>query len=267
LSPHGVHLYNDSVGAETVVGRLVPRTILPKAKCGALRGGTDCSYGLHHNCNVALRRQTPHNATEQQAQIQGAAIFRCPLFTALLFHALCGAQRSSASLPTDGAERALDFSRTMRYNSGTRTPRSRYHIIGKTGKKPTKYKEITRNTTFVKFHRTVAYKLFKSPHSIKDPHQKVWIFYGGVRGICLHFCRWQKLRLRSVKPSRATVHRTVAYKLFKSPPQHKRSTPKGVDLLWRSERDLNFGEFQLPLTKVICLLQNTAETRTFSSHF
>ncbi len=38
------------------VGRLVPRTILPKAKCGALRGGTDCSYGLHHNCNVALRR-------------------------------------------------------------------------------------------------------------------------------------------------------------------------------------------------------------------
>ena len=213
MSPHGVHLYNDSVGAETVVGRLVPRTILPKAKCGALRGGTDCSYGLHHNCNVALRRQTPHNATEQQAQIQGAAIFRCPLFTALLFHALCGAQRSSASLPTDGAERALDFSRTMRYNSGTRTPRSRYHIIGKTGKKPTKYKEITRNTTFVKFHRTVAYKLFKSP------------------------------------------------------PQHKRSTPKGVDLLWRSERDLNFGEFQLPLTKVICLLQNTAETRTFSSHF
>ncbi len=87
--------------------------------------------------------------------MQGAAIFRCPLIATALFHALCGAQRSSASLPTDGAERALDFSTTMRYNSGTRTPRSRYHIIGKTGKKPTKYKEITPNTTFVKFHRTV----------------------------------------------------------------------------------------------------------------
>ena len=45
---------------------------------------------------------------------------------------------------------------TMRYNSGTRTPRSRYHIIEKTGKKPTKCKEITPNTTFVKFRWTVA---------------------------------------------------------------------------------------------------------------
>ena len=78
LSPHGVHLYNDSEGTQTVVGRLVPRTILPKAKCGSLRGGTDCSYGLHHNCNVALRGQSPHNATEQHTQIQRAAIFRCP---------------------------------------------------------------------------------------------------------------------------------------------------------------------------------------------
>ena len=112
----------------------------------------------------------PANATEQHAQstygkpvyafrysqqMQGAAIFRCPLFAALLFHALCGAQRSSASLPTDGAECALDFSRTMRYNSGTRTPRSRYHIMRKTGNPPTKHKGITRYTTFVKFHRTV----------------------------------------------------------------------------------------------------------------
>ena len=141
-----------------MVGRLVPRTILPKAKCGALRGGTDCSYGLCHNCNVALRGQSPHNATQQHTQIQGAAIFRCPLFATPLFHALCGAQRSSASLPTDGAERALDFSANTRYNSGTRTPRSRYHIIEKSGKKPTKYKEITPNTTFVKFHRTVAFR-------------------------------------------------------------------------------------------------------------
>ena len=100
----------------------------------------------------------PHNATEQHTQMQGAAIFRCPLIVALPFHALCGAQRSSASLPTDGAERALDYSTIMRYNSGTRTPRNRYHIIGKTGKKPTKYKGITPNTTFVKFHRTVAFK-------------------------------------------------------------------------------------------------------------
>ncbi len=176
MSPHGVHLYNDSVGAETVVGRLVPRTILPKAKCGALRGGTDCSYGLHHNCNVALRGQprtmqrnstrkahtaNPYTLSSIRSK-QGAAIFRCPLFTALLFHALCGAQRSSVSLPTDGAERALDYSSIMRYNSGTRTPRSRYHIIEKRGKKPTKYKEITPNTTFVKFHRTVAFMIFES---------------------------------------------------------------------------------------------------------
>ena len=97
----------------------------------------------------------PHNATEQHAQIQGAAIFRCPLIATMLFHALCGAQRSSVSLPTAGAERVLDYSRVLRYNSGTRTPRSRYHIIGKAGKTPTNYKGITRNTTFVKFHRTV----------------------------------------------------------------------------------------------------------------
>ena len=33
---------------------------------------------------------------------------------------------------------------------------------------------------------------------------------GGTGQICLHFCLWQKKRFRSVKPSRATVHRTVA---------------------------------------------------------
>ncbi len=77
---------------------------------------------------------------------------RCPLIATLLFHTLCGAQRSSASLPADGAERTLDFSTIIRYNSGTRTPRSRYHIIGKSQK----YKEITGITTFVIFHRTVA---------------------------------------------------------------------------------------------------------------
>ena len=117
----------------------------------------------------------PHNATEQHTQMQGAAIFRCPLIVALLFHALCGAQRSSASLPTDGAERALDFSTITRYNSGTRTPRSRYHIIEKSGKKPTKYKEITPNTTFVKFHRTVAFRLFESYHPCQKEkaHQTV----------------------------------------------------------------------------------------------
>ena len=103
----------------------------------------------------------PHNATEQHAQMQGAAIFHCPFIATRLFHALCGAQRSSASLLTGGAERALDFSRTMRYNSGTRTPRSRYHIIENTGKNPAKYKEITPNTTFVKFHRTVAFNFSK----------------------------------------------------------------------------------------------------------
>ena len=31
-------------------------------------------------------------------------------------------------------------------------------------------------------------------------------------GLDLHFRRWRKLRLRSVEPSRATVHRTVAFK-------------------------------------------------------
>ena len=110
---------------------------------------------------------------------KGAAIFRCPLIATALFHALCGAQRSSASLPTDGAERALDFSRTMRYNSGTRTPRSRYHIIEKTGKMPTKYKGITPNTTFVKFHRTLFYpsprsgRPFESHFPIKKRHHPV----------------------------------------------------------------------------------------------
>ena len=102
---------------------------------------------------------------------KGAAIFRYPLFAALLFHALCGAQRSSASLPTDGAERALDFSAITRYNSGTRTPRSRYHIVEKTGKMPTKYKGIARNTTFVKFHRTVASNGFESAFQIPIPNQ------------------------------------------------------------------------------------------------
>ena len=129
----------------------------------------------------------PHNATEQHTQIQGAAIFRCPLIVALPFHALCGAQRSSASLPTDGAERALDYSTIMRYNSGTRTPRNRYHIIGKTGKKPTKYKEITPNTTFVKFHRTVAFLSVQIPHLhfVKKKTTPVWggFLFGGDGGI------------------------------------------------------------------------------------
>ncbi len=50
--------------------------------------------------------------------MQGAAEDSCPLIATVLFHALCGAQRSSDSLPTDGAGRVLDFSRVMRYNSG-----------------------------------------------------------------------------------------------------------------------------------------------------
>ena len=115
--------------------------------------------------------------------MQGAAIFRCPLIATALFHALCGAQRSSASLPTDGAERALDFSMTMRYNSGTRTPRSRYHIIEKTGKTPTKYKGITRYTTFVKFHRTVVFRWVRFPACSKKGHHPMGgvLFWSRVR--------------------------------------------------------------------------------------
>ena len=129
-----------------------------------------------------ITQVTPHNATEQHAQMQGAAIFRCPLIATMLFHALCGAQRSSVSLSTDGAERALDFSRTMRYNSGTRTPRSRYHIMRKTGKTPTKHKGITRYTTFVKFHRTVTFKwvqvLFITRTKKKEALRPPFSWYG-----------------------------------------------------------------------------------------
>ena len=113
----------------------------------------------------------PHNATEQHAQ----STYGKPVYTFLYSQQTRGsylplplvycsavprALRSAKKLrqlPTDGAERALDYSSIMRYNSGTRTPRNRYHIIGKTGKKPTKYKEITPNTTFVKFHWTLYF--------------------------------------------------------------------------------------------------------------
>jgi len=46
------------------------------------------------------------------------------------------------------------------------------------------------------------------------------------------------------------------------PSQHKTSTPVGVDVLWRSERDLNFGEFQLSLTKVSILQPYSVVFRT-----
>ena len=39
-----------------------------------------------------------------------------------------------------------------------------------------------------------------------------------VTGLDLHFRLWRKLWLRSVKPSRATVHRTVAFDWFESVP-------------------------------------------------
>ena len=41
-------------------------------------------------------------------------------------------------------------------------------------------------------------------------------FHGGTAQICLHFCQRQKLRFASIKLSAATVHRTVAFRWFKS---------------------------------------------------
>ena len=156
----------------------------------------------------------PHNATEQHAQMQGAAIFRCPLIVALLFHALCGAQRSSASLPTDGAERALDFSRTMRYNSGTRTPRSRYHIIEKTGKMPTKYKGITPNTTFVKFHRTVALNGFESLFHLptrKRRHSLLFLVGADDRTRTCTLARWNLNPMSLPIPPHPRIHLTIIF--------------------------------------------------------
>ena len=134
--------------------------------------------------------------------MQGAAIFRCLLIVALPFYALCGAQRSSASLPTDGAERALDFSTITRYNSSTRTPRSRYHIIENTGKNPAKYKEITPNTTFVKFHRTVACILVRFPTNIKgtDTSDGVSVPLEQGTGIEPAFTAWEAVVLPIYEP-------------------------------------------------------------------
>ena len=55
-----------------------------------------------------------------------------------------------------------------------------------------------------------------------------YVRFGTARegGTCLHFCRWQKLRFADLKPSAATVHRTVAVRLFKS-----RSFQKKKDIL------------------------------------
>ena len=51
-----------------------------------------------------------------------------------------------------------------------------------------------------------------------------------VTGLDLHFRLWRKLWLRSVKPSRATVHWTVAFNGFESARRasKKEDTPNGV---------------------------------------
>ena len=64
-------------------------------------------------------------------------------------------------------------------------------------------------------------------------------FVGGVRGICLHFRQRRKLRFASVEPSAATVHRTVAFYIFKSLPDKNKTHPTDGSYFWRSERDLN----------------------------
>ena len=53
-----------------------------------------------------------------------------------------------------------------------------------------------------------------------------------MRGIDMHFCRWQKLWLPPVFALvAATVHRTVAFESFDSP-QHKYHTKKEEPSIW-----------------------------------
>ena len=92
-------------------------------------------------------------------------------------------------------------------------------------------------------HLIVQIPLTKVPMPIKTPPFWGGVFVGGVRGICLHFLPYgRKLLFRSVKPSRATVHRTVAFDCsnpsHKSPNANKDTTLLGWCLCWRSERDL-----------------------------